>query len=308
MKRKNSTSHILIVCFLLLASLWSVQGYSQKQLQVVTRSIEKSLEYINNESLTIIAEKSSISISQWDKNYILINLKLISKHPDLEVAKRELAYLEYDIKRQGNGYTLRNYFSATDKIRKVKGNLLASYTIKVPKGCNLDVTNLYGTLNLTRLTSDFKGKFKFVDVKLIDHKGKGEVESFFGDIMAENYSGAFKAKLEKSDLKLIAFDGSLDVESNYGEIEVDGGDHEKMNINGNRTKIIFSTLSIESYNYALQNTLGEIDLPSSMDTKSTGQQGVVSFNKEYGSNNDLVKISTSYSSITLKETATNNNK
>jgi len=308
MKSRHNHCNMFVKCLLCFAIVIPLKGVSQKQVQVVTKNIERVLNYNADESLVIIAEKASVKISQWDKKTIEVKLKLISKHPNLDIAKQELNYLEYDILKEGNGYIIKNYFNATDKVRKVKGNLLAAYAIKVPKGCNLDITNLYGSLSLVSLNSDFKGRFKFVEVELLDHRGKGDIESFFGEIIAKNYSGLFKAKLEKSDMRLVAFDGTLDVQSNYGAIEVDGGDHDRMNIDGNRTKVTFSTAVIESYNYSFESTLGEIDLPSSVSIESSDQQGVISFRKDYKSDNDLVKISTTYSPIILKQTnSTNNN-
>ncbi|MEL7002126.1 MAG: hypothetical protein AAFN93_05230 [Bacteroidota bacterium] len=281
----------------------------QRQVQVVTKTIVKKLDFTTGQTLTIQAEKASIDVSHWRGKYIQVSLKLISKHPNQKVAERELNYLKYDISNDSRGHEVKNYFEADNNSGSVKGSLSAIYNIKLPLGCALDITNLYGLLNLNGIKSDLKGRFKFVDVQLSNHKGKGEIESFFSELTIENFKGELEAKLEKSDMKVVAFDGELKVKSNYGEIEIDGGNHDNMDIDGNRTRITFKSAYLEKYNYEIKNMYGEIELPSVVGATSSPQDnGLNEFERSFGASNQHIGISTSYSPIIIKQIYNADNK
>ncbi len=298
---------IKIVMFLLINMGLMTLPYSvlsQNKVHVVTKKIEQQLEFKAGESLMITAEKANINVEAWSGDYIDIMLKLISKHPNEEIAKKELAYIGYKLEKAAKGHSIKNYFDANGRNARIKGNLLFSYTIKVPYECALDVTNLYGTLYVSGIRSNLKSRVRFVEFTLKDHHGGTMLESFFSDLTVENYKGHFTGSFEKSKLRMAAFKGQIDIKSNYGEIEIEGGTRDALNINSNKTKVSFNAPNLTSYNYRLQNKQGKIILPNSLGNSEISTDGNMEhYDREFNQSNTSIFISTSYSTIVLRETS-----
>src|SRR4051812_46848850 len=98
-----------IIFGLLIISLPEI-SMGQNSIQVVTKTIEKSLPYVKGNTLSIKGEKATIEIKGWNENYIKVKLKLISKHPDRNIAQSELKYLKYSITQENNISKISNYF------------------------------------------------------------------------------------------------------------------------------------------------------------------------------------------------------
>lgn len=296
---------LFTLCLFYLPIVWVEPCYAQQEVYVVTKKIEQQLDFTPGNVLLIKAEKASIEVTGWKEDYIEVSLKLVSKHPNRKVAQDELDYLGFSIESNDEGHIIQNYFKAEGKVGRVRGNLLSAYSLKVPAQCLLDITNLYGSLKISQMTSDFKGQLKFVDVDLINHRGTSQIESFFGHLAIENYQGKIFADLEKSNFSVVALDGELEVKSNYGEIYIEGGDHDKVKIEGSKTKVNFEVPNLASYNYKLRNKLGKIVLPKTLGEPSvTDDDGTSHYDREFKTSNTSVDIATSYNAIILRQTYT----
>lgn len=274
-------------------------SFAQERVHAVTKHIDKRMEYKKGEGLVVLAEKSKISITTWDKDYIELNLELTSRHARLEVAKAELEYLKYRIEKRDSEHIIKNYFQAKDNLTRVKGTLSSEYTLKVPEGCPVSVTNLYGELTANDLKSDLEVKVRFVDVKLYRPKGKIQMESYFGNVRMENGEGDLFATLEKSKVNILSFSGRVDIKSSYGEIEIGNGHYKKFDIKGDRTAVIWTAESLNQYNYHLSSYASDIYVPKEMGPVDNDNKNV-NLIKNNGDNKVWINIETTYSPITIK--------
>ncbi|TRX60727.1 hypothetical protein FNH22_06695 [Fulvivirga sp. M361] len=289
---------ILLVGF----SIMVVSGVTgQDEVHVATRTIEKRLEYAQGDELEIRAEKAVINISTWDKKHISLELKLISKHKKKETARSELDLLKYDVSTVGRKHIIKNFFEASDKFVRVKGNLLTEFTLKVPQGCDIVLTNQYGKLSVTNLNTNMSAFLKFVDCEVTNGTGLLNIESSFGNIYVSGFSGSLKARLERSNLELISFDGIADLDTHYGEVSIEGGLFKNLAVNGIRTKIDFATSRIEAYNYDVKTTFSTLRVPESIGSDLLLDNESQQLAKNFKINNPRIKLHTTYGSINLKQ-------
>ncbi|UII29957.1 hypothetical protein LVD17_16795 [Fulvivirga ulvae] len=273
---------------------------AQQKVHVVTRHVTKKLDYHKGEELLMLAEKSKMDISTWDENYIELKIELTSRHTKIETAKAELDYLKYSIEKNGSRYLVKNYFQASDRFTKVKGNLSTSFAVKVPRGCPLTITNLYGELVVRDLAAPLNVKIRFVDMQMYGVNGKVELQSYFGNVRIKDTQGQLHARLEKTKAYLYGFAGQLDIESSYGEVEVNGSGHyTSFDIVGERTAVTIALESLQLYNYRLSAFATDIFIPVEMGVVLDENKNR-SFTKNNGNNNTWINIKTTYSPINLK--------
>ena len=288
-----------ITYVLIAVLLVSKIAAAQQQVHVMTKQIERRLDYDPGFKLHIAAEKATIDLTSWNKNYILIEVKLISKHKKKTIAQEELDFLKFEIHKKDKTYSLRNYFEADAGYVKVKGNLLTEYVIKVPDECKVIIDNQYGKLNISQRLDEFTAKLKFVECQILRGSGKFDIQSVYGDIFINGFSGNLTTNLNRSDLRLVNAEGSADLNAVYGELDIEEGDFKKLIVKADRTKINFSTSNPAQYNYAIDANFSSIKMPDQLGTDLLDTDQHQKFVKEFKSDNPRISITTSFGSINL---------
>jgi hypothetical protein len=85
---KNS----LFLKFLIILLFFSVDVQAQNVLEVVTKKIEKTLDFFNDYKLNIEGEKADVLVNTWNENKVKVELELVAKHSDIDVAKQDLEF------------------------------------------------------------------------------------------------------------------------------------------------------------------------------------------------------------------------
>lgn len=288
---------LYLICFVLAMSTIA----QAQEVHVVSKKVQKQLDYNRGDELEIQAEKATINISTWDKNHISLELKLISKHKKKETAREELDLLKYEVTKSGAKHLIRNFFEASNKFVKVKGNLLSEFTLKVPQGCQIILTNTYGRLSLSNLNSDMTAFLKFVDCQIINGSGDLDIKSSFGSILLDRFEGKLQAKLERSDIELIQFEGIANLKTNYGQVDIQEGIFQSLAVNGTRTKINFSTNRLENYNYDVKTTFASLRVPKLIGSDLILDDELQQLTKTFKTSNANVKLHTTYGSVNLRQ-------
>ena len=78
--------------------------FGQSKVIVVTRKLEQKWDAKPGSKLIIKGEKAKIIIEQSNSAFIEVQLKLKAKHFKLEIAKRELQYLKYNLNKKGKEF------------------------------------------------------------------------------------------------------------------------------------------------------------------------------------------------------------
>ena len=107
---KYSLSSYKIILFLLVI-LMSQFSHAQKKVHVLTKTIKKELKSADK-TLVLRGEKSKINVSSWDNNFYFVEIKLISKNLNKNLAEKDLQIVKYQITETDKNYLLKNYFSS----------------------------------------------------------------------------------------------------------------------------------------------------------------------------------------------------
>lgn len=274
------------------------EASAQKTVQVFTKTIDETLNYQSGERLKILAEKANIELRGWDREYIAVKVKLISKHAKREIAEKELEYLKFEIDKRDDTHSLKNYFMAENNFRKVKGRLLIHYEISVPRNCPVVVNNLYGKIHAEGLGNSFEARTKFVELNIKNCEGDINIGSLFGRATIDEGSGWLTCDLQKANMDISGFHGEVEIESNYGEIHIESDKLLSLTANGSRTSINILTSNLQLYNYNLNTSFSEIKLPNIVVSDSQLEKN--SFKKIFNQKNPLMTIHTTYSPIEIR--------
>ncbi|GAB3924564.1 DUF4097 family beta strand repeat-containing protein [Larkinella terrae] len=248
--------------FLLAFVTLSAFAAAQTRLQVVTKTVEKELTYSTGQRVNLTAQKADITIKGWNKSTVLVRLKLIAKHPEREVAERELGYLNYDIQTRNNVIDLSNRFTIPQRAGAIKGNLKAVYEVWVPTRCPVSVRNTFGDVSLSDLASEASIQLEFGKLSVANLSGKTTVISDYGDIDASELSGFFTIKAEKADITLRELSGSGTIQSRYGKLSIQpDASLTSLSVQAARTEVFLYPKRLDDFQYEVETTNAIIRVP-----------------------------------------------
>jgi hypothetical protein len=274
-------------------------SYSQKEVNVVTKTIKKDLK-ASNKTLIIKGEKSNINITSWDKDIYSVELRLISKSLNKKQAETDLNIVKYEITENSYDYLLKNYFSS-EKFAKVKSNLSVIYNIKVPNNCKLDISNIYGDISITNINSTSKISNSFGETHITSIKGNYALNAYYSDLYIKDVDLGINCNTDKSDIEMINVSGTILVKANYGKIDFSPGKGLlKLEIDAKRTAVFLNEFNLNSYNFSLSTTSAGIVFPNSWKVPLFKEGNKVLFNVNSGTNKPNIKVQTTYCQITIK--------
>lgn len=237
---------------------------AQQRLQVITKQIQISIAHTPGAPIQIEADRAEIRIESWEHDSIRLELHLVSKHPQKEVASTELDLMKYSIGRIGEGIVIRNSLAGQGDSRPIS-NLKAKYYLKVPAGCSLDIGNTFGLIWMEGLKGQVEIKGEFCEVTLKSHTGDVSIQSYFGDVNGESITGRVSIQADRSSITLSNISGTQNLSTKYGEVSLDlGNTNADIRIEAQQSNINLTGVSGESGAYSLHAQAGEIRLPKSL--------------------------------------------
>ncbi len=249
--------HIVLLFLFVLYSITSV--FAQTKVRVVSRTIEKTFKYKENDIIKINADKANIKISGWDKNTVYVKLKIIAKNPDLRIAKKELSYMKYSLSKSGKMIDLTNNITLKRGVKSVNSYLKFEYEIKVPEKSAVIVNNYYGNVNINDLTGILKVFIEYGKLDLKNLKGILNANIQVGDITANNINLKAKINASHSEINMNNISGEYTFETNFGLINISPVQMlKKLNISSSKTQITFNNKDCMKYNFELSNLYGDI--------------------------------------------------
>ncbi|MGM9507602.1 DUF4097 family beta strand repeat-containing protein [Larkinella sp. GY13] len=247
---------------LFLLTFVTISTLAQTRLQVVTKTVEKELAYSVGQRVNLTAQKADITIKGWSKTTVLVRLKLIAKHPEREVAERELTYLNYDIQTRNNVIDLSNRFTIPQRSGAIKGNLKAVYEIWVPTRCSISLQNTFGDVSLSDLAGDTSLKVEFGKLSISNLNGKTTVISDYGDIDATELGGFFTIKAEKAEIILRDLSGNGTIQSRYGRLSIQPvASLTALTVQTARTEVFLYPKRLDDFQYEIETTYSTIQVP-----------------------------------------------
>ncbi|NJK98124.1 MAG: DUF4097 domain-containing protein [Bacteroidales bacterium] len=209
-----------ILFLLLVAGAFHCPVTAQDKIQVVTRSITKTLNQSEVEGLSIKGEKANIIIGKSASNVIRIKLSLVSKNPSRKTAEEDLRYCDYVMENRGNMLYLSNSFNLKSSYKEISSNLSARYEIEVPNGITVNLSNIYGDITLSGIKVNLTASLSFGQLFMKNVDGNIQIRSTFSDITGEMLNGPLKIDSQNTGIKLTQVNDVLEITGKFGEINL----------------------------------------------------------------------------------------
>lgn len=286
----------------ILLLLLACSGNAQVALQVVTKTIEKTMPYKNGYEVNIEGEKAEIKVETWDRNEVKVLTELIAKHPERATAEKDLDLMEYSAEQHGTDIYFRNYISKNG--HKPSSELKAIYTITLPADCPVYLKNNFGLTDVSNLTKSLKIQSEFSKIMLENLRGDIGVNSRFGDITGRNIDGNVSFTTRRSDVTLHDIKGTWNINSQYGIMKFFTNPSPElltMNINAEKSDVYFFDPQPNYYGYSLTAHYGNISVPNDLKfnyLENSDQLKKAIFSSQIGQSNISIKIS--FGDITIR--------
>ena len=279
--------------------LCSIQISAQQKVKVLTKTIHKEIEY-KGQGLEVIGEKSTITLIGNESNLIKIEIKLISKNISESDARKDLNIIKYDIKELRSADILSNHFES-DEYKDITSNLSVVYNIYVPYKCQVNLTNIYGNIYVSQLNSSLNVKSSFGEMKMENITGKIDLDLKYVNLNADKINTKMICIADKTDMYFKETTGNIDIRANYGEINIDSPSKENnINIDAARTEVSLVLPEYMEYNYRLITKSSDIFVPKELKGSNKTDKQLKTFNLQKADKINQIKISTTYSPITIK--------
>ncbi len=241
------------------------KAVAQEKVYVVTKTINKSIQWSPNMSLQLTGERAEIYCTTHTQNTIDVKIEIIAENEDKKTAEYDLNKMKWIDKVSGKTIYLRNYVEIARGETRPQSDLKVIINIVVPETCNVNMVNYFGKINVNNAHSTLSIESKFCPVRLKNITGIVNVNSYFGDISADNIAGTAKFTTNQSDIDLNGISGSLTIQSNLATISIGGMNHpDKTSIQATKSKLILETGDFTkfSFKFDLDNTT--INKPDAM--------------------------------------------
>ncbi len=256
---------LFIKCLILLL-LFSFDVQSQEVLEVVTKKIEKTLDFFEDYKLNIEGEKADVLVNTWSESKVKVELELVAKHSDIQIAKKDLEVIKYVIEKRGNIIFIQNTMELAENDEKPRSSLHVHYVITIPEQCPLNLKNHFGNADINDLKKQVIINSEYCKIKLTNIEGDISIETRFGDVVGVGLSGNVNILAARSDITLTRLKGSIDIQAKYGLIKIDADKSLiDLNIVAEKSDIMFLNPATETYSFNLTAYYGKINVPENME-------------------------------------------
>lgn len=292
---------LCLLFFTLFTLCLTVVSLAQTPVQVVTKVITKDLPYADGQRIRVNAQKADVTLTGWNRPTISVKLRLVAKHPDRDVAEREVAYHQYTLQASNGQIDLSNRFEVPKGSGKLQSQLKAIYDVSVPEKALITLVNSFGDVRLTNLSGEVGVTLEFGKLSLDDIGGKLTIASTYGDIDGRNVDATLVCKAEKADILLRDLGGKVNLQSRYGKLTLlPAATLDGLTVEAARTEIVLSPLRIDAFQYDLQTAFGELRVPAGY-TEFLGSYGSrKTFDYPSSGKKPVISIQNSYHSIVVQ--------
>ena len=274
---------------------------AQKLINVATQRFEEKVPFQAGDVLKLNLEKVQVTIIGKDQSYYAFEIVFKSRHKDREQAVKELSYLTYQLKNQGDTIYFFNDFVSGDTFQKVQGVLNIELRIMAPKSSGIVVENAYGKTEVRDLSGAIDLKGKFVETKVSQCQGELSLNAVFGEHHINDHNGNITLKLSRADLVGHQIEGDIKGETNYGEVHFSGLRTKDLKVDAIRTAFTLELddASLPHYSYDLFTKLGQILIAGTINEKAFNQW------KYKGRSDSNIKITSTFSPIIIRDQSLN---
>jgi len=251
---------------IILTFLFNLPIYCWSQtttFQVVTKTMEETNNWNSKQTLEINGENAIIHIATWDQDKIQTTIELIAKHPEKEIAEKDIEVLQYNITSQRKRITINNFLSVS-KESKPASTLKTKLTILVPSNCPLAIKNNFGSIHIEGLQQQLEIDSRFTKISIENIQGEINLNSHLGEIKGKSILANTKITSNRSDIFLEKLSGNITMKAEYGTIQIleDPAYTYNLDLKGNKSDVTILNANSDLNNYALSTSFGTISTPS----------------------------------------------
>lgn len=255
-----------IFTFFLCVSI-SAMLPAQEQIHVVTKKMHETYNYRDDYEVNIEGDRAEVYIQPNLENKILIDIEIISRHPDQVQAKADVEKMATIVKRLKNKIYIRNYLEAGDS---PKAQIKVIYNITVPAQCPVYIKNAYGIAEVDNLTNSVKVNSKFSRVSLQSLSGTMDLFTRYGDIYGQSLNGNVSIASHRTDMILKDIEGTYNIDATYGNIQIyASAGLLDLNLDAEKSQVMLFNPDISSFRYDLTTVSSPALLPEGMDFEIT---------------------------------------
>ncbi len=246
-------------------SLVTNSFYGQKNLQLITKSIERTFSYKQGYELNLEGEKADVQVESWEKEMIEVIIEFSAQHQEKTVAQRDLEYIRYQTEKVKNKIYLRNYLSVPQGQPQPQSTLRARYFIKVPSECPVYLKSQFGVVKIRDLANQVKLNSQFTTIGLENIQGVIDITSRFGDLKGEFIDGSMSVHSRRTDITLSELKGKFDLNTSYGTLNIFADPNvADLKLTADHTKIHLVSTDPTRFAYNIEARNSDLSFPNQM--------------------------------------------
>lgn len=241
---------------LTLVLLFQVIAFTNIVAQIKVINVEKTVitKYQIGEktNITIRANKADINFIPTLNNTVTIKAVLSSKNSNKQAAERDLSMQKMNVSQKGNSISIVNYVEIDANATKPSSSLKVTYTIEIPNNGDftIKVKNDFGKLNSTNISANFDIESKFCSTKILNHKGKIQLDDNFGTVELKDIKGELDLKTSRTEMSLTNQAGDLIIRSSFSKLSLSNiQPTNSTKINDKHSEITLSQRCFNCYQY-----------------------------------------------------------
>lgn len=248
---------IAMVC--LLCFQWS---WSQTTLQVLTKTVQKTIDWKPGYSLEVNGEKANVQILPATGSQIVVKAELSAKHPRVDTARTDLEAWKLVVTKVGKIVYIRAYIGLSAKDELPSSNMKSKIQVWVPAECPVNVVNKFGSTKVENMKGQLALKGEFCNIDLQNLSGKVLINSRFGNVQARSLSGPLQLDIRRADADLTGMQNACNIQSEYGSVLLETSQHTgNVHIKSNKSDVTLQTKGSVLHNYDLKCIYGSLQLP-----------------------------------------------
>jgi phage gp45-like len=264
MKTIMGNKFFLLKYLMVVTLLFSeAPAFMQTTLHVLTRHIEKEFDFYPSDKLIVAAERGVVHIRKSNDGKVKINLRIVAKNQDQDVARKELDYIQYSMTKAGKEVVLTNSILLPSKIKSedISSIIRAEYEIFIPDKSNISIKNSFGILQIHTLDVSMDADLEYCDISLSQITGNIKLEVNVGDIQCMNSLVNATFNTNYANISLNNVSGNLTLTTQNGSLHANlNGNLSLLDIRANRTEIMLVNRECKPYKLSLKSDYALVNI------------------------------------------------
>jgi hypothetical protein len=300
-KHENTQKNAMQKLFIhIILCLLPIAGAAQTTLQVVTKTVQKTVGWKPGYELEINGEKAEVEVTPGSGNNIVVRAELSARHPMLDTAKIDVEGWKFVVSTIGKKVYVRAYVGLPSGKRLPTSNLKAKIVIQAPPSCPVNLANKFGKAHLERLDAPIVLSGEFCSFTLLQLKGSVRVDSRYGNIEGTAIQGKVDVQSKRADVALSQIHADCAVRSEYGKVWVQP-DAQTGNvwIQGTKSDVTVDLPQPPQHNVFLTAEYGNVSVPAAFQQSKSGENTNRAVLNQQGTR-PVLTVETNFGSITVQ--------